>query len=238
MVFYRLRQVSMLLFWRMLLFSWALAFFSYTAQAQTITSTATSPSTPSSWQETTNPFAITPSGLGGSDTLPSSCLLSKGGNPLDGATAGTQCGSSSPAVLDTGTGISQGAGNPINVIYGNKYQLEVDMPALPGVLGLELVRHYNSQNAKLDQRPGLLGHGWTLSYQGSLSIDHELVTIHQADGSSVTFQCKDEAIVQCTSPNALQGTLAKTQLAGKEHWKWRWPNGRVLRFDEVHRLRR
>jgi Domain of unknown function (DUF6531) len=36
----------------------------------------------------------------------------------------------------------EAAGNPINVTNGNKYQREVDMPALPGVLGLELVRHY------------------------------------------------------------------------------------------------
>ncbi|MES2317827.1 MAG: DUF6531 domain-containing protein [Pseudomonadota bacterium] len=35
-------------------------------------------------------------------------------------------------------------GNPIHVITGNKYQREVDLPALPGVLGLEIVRHYNS----------------------------------------------------------------------------------------------
>ncbi len=50
----------------------------------------------------------------------------------------------SPAVQPADSLPSAAAGNPINIITGNKYQREVDMAALPGVLGLELVRHYNS----------------------------------------------------------------------------------------------
>jgi len=58
---------------------------------------------------------------------------------------GDTCGGSGVASQGNSSGTNQGAGNPINIINGNKYQKEVDMPALPGVLGLEIVRHYNSQ---------------------------------------------------------------------------------------------
>lgn len=56
-----------------------------------------------------------------------------------------------------------GVGNPINVITGNKYQKEVDLPALPGVLGLEIVRHYNSSLSGPRALPGPVGRGWRLS---------------------------------------------------------------------------
>ena len=59
-----------------------------------------------------------------------------GGNPK---------GNGCPGVASLpGGGANSGAGNPINVMTGNKYQREDDLPALPGVLGLEIVRHYNS----------------------------------------------------------------------------------------------
>src|SRR5690606_37635758 len=57
---------------------------------------------------------------------------------------GAPCGDAGPATQPLGDGSGPGAGNPVNVATGNKYQRETDMPALPGVLGLELVRHYNS----------------------------------------------------------------------------------------------
>ncbi len=63
------------------------------------------------------------------------------------------------------------AGNPIDVTTGNKFQREVDMPALPGVLGLELVRHYNSSSARADGAPTMIGRGWRLSYDWRLRFD-------------------------------------------------------------------
>jgi hypothetical protein len=56
--------------------------------------------------------------------------------------AGSPCDGAGPASQGNPSGTNQGAGNPINVITGNKYQQETDLPALPGVLGLEIVRHY------------------------------------------------------------------------------------------------
>jgi len=63
---------------------------------------------------------------------------------------GATCGGAGPATLGSGTGVNVGAGNPVNVINGNKYQREVDMAPLPGTLGLEIIRHYNSTSS----RPG------------------------------------------------------------------------------------
>lgn len=39
------------------------------------------------------------------------------------------------------------------------------MPALPGVPGLEIVRHYNSAYSKPGNRTGSIGRGWRLSYE-------------------------------------------------------------------------
>ena len=60
------------------------------------------------------------------------------------------------------------AGNPLNVMSGNKFQREVDMAALPGVLGLELVRYYNSEESLPASQRGILGRGWRLSYEAEL----------------------------------------------------------------------
>ena len=74
----------------------------------------------------------------------------------------TSCAASSPASV-AGGGPDVGAGNPINVITGNKYQREEDLPALPGVLGLENVRHYNSAYVKPATPNGPMGRAWELA---------------------------------------------------------------------------
>ena len=80
-----------------------------------------------------------------------------------------------------------GVGNPINVITGNKYQREVDMPALPGVLGLEIVRHYNSDFSSPNIANGILGRGWKLGYETSLYAIGNTIQIMQADGTRIIF---------------------------------------------------
>lgn len=64
---------------------------------------------------------------------------------------------------------------------GNKYQREEDMPALPGVLGLEIVRHYNSAFSGPGHPNGPLGRGWRLSYET------ELVDRWGTDGRKLHF---------------------------------------------------
>ena len=58
-----------------------------------------------------------------------------GGQSCTPSPGGATCDGSGPAAQGNGSNTDQGAGNPINLINGNKYQREVDMPALPGVLG-------------------------------------------------------------------------------------------------------
>jgi YD repeat-containing protein len=91
------------------------------------------------------------------------------------------------------------AGNPLNVLSGNKFQREVDMPALPGVLGLELVRYYNSEESLPTSQRGILGRGWRLSYDAELSVDARgnTITLHQADGTRVGYY---KSPLQDTSP--------------------------------------
>ena len=52
--------------------------------------------------------------------------------PSPGATCDS--GDEAPASQPLGVGVNLDAGNPINVINGNKYQREEDLPALPGVV--------------------------------------------------------------------------------------------------------
>lgn len=105
---------------------------------------------------------------------------------------GSPCG-----VQNTGTG------HPINLVNGNKYKAEVDMPALPGVLGLELVRHYNSEYSRVlpheasgkarNSNIGVLGRGWRLNYdrrilwQGENTPRGDLLTLIEGDGRRLLF---------------------------------------------------
>jgi hypothetical protein len=91
-------------------------------------------------------------------------------DPLIGQTCGPAngtgdtCDGSGVASQGNTSDTNLGAGNPINVVNGNKYQQEVDLPAPPDVLGLEIVRHYNSGWNGL----GATSHGWRLSYETRL----------------------------------------------------------------------
>jgi RHS repeat-associated protein len=82
------------------------------------------------------------------------------------------------------------AGNPLNTLTGNKFQTEVDMPALPGVLGLELVRYYNSELAGIQGGRGALGRGWRLSYDAQLVVspDAKVITHIAPDGTYTRYQ--------------------------------------------------
>ncbi len=150
--------------------------------------------------------------------------------------AGAPCDGSGPASQGNSSGTDQGAGNPIHVITGNKYQQETDLPALPGVLGLEIVRHYNSALAGPDASPGILGRGWRLSYETDLYAIGNTLQIVQADGTRVIFIRDPKNPSQCATSDPARGTLAITRSARGEEYVWRWRNGRVLHFDHRGKL--
>lgn len=75
---------------------------------------------------------------------------------------------------------------PVNCSTGVFWHEFTDV-SIPGRgVPLKLTRTYSSINAELD---GLFGHGWSSSYEMSLSVDAETgaATVHEEGGSSVTF---------------------------------------------------
>lgn len=113
-----------------------------------------------------------------------------------------------------------GAGNPINWLSGNKYQRDTDLPARRSNPGIELVRHYNSQ----DTRPSALGRGWSFSYDTRLVQAGARWQILQADGSTLVWP----GTLDSPAPSSY-GTLRPHQ----NGWRWRWPNGQTLWFDRL-----
>ncbi|OZI66266.1 DUF6531 domain-containing protein [Bordetella genomosp. 11] len=170
--------------------------------------------------------------------------------PRQGACTAGRLGQPCPAGDTAAQGapaptLNLGAGNPIHLVSGNKYQREVDLPGPGGRVGLEIVRHYNS----MDPRTGLLGRGWMLSYDTRLYAHaaYDKVQILQADGSRMDFRC-DAA---CRPLGHARGRLVQAEHAGEARavpregdvarqvrWRWHWPDGRTLHFDAAGRLAR
>ncbi len=144
---------------------------------------------------------------------------------------GPPCGTSGIASGARGNEIGVGAGNPINLITGNKYQREVDMAPLPGELGLEIVRHYNSSHSGAKAPLGLIGRGWRLSYETHLNDAPDNIQIIQGDGTLAIFPRDAKHPALCVSVNALDGKVIVEGDGKGRHYIWHWMNGRVLRFD-------
>ncbi|MCW5255085.1 hypothetical protein D5038_01490 [Verminephrobacter aporrectodeae subsp. tuberculatae] len=164
-----------------------------------------------------------------------------GGGVCSPTPGGATCGSPGPASQGNTSGTNQGAGNPIHVISGNKYQREEDMPALPGLLGLEIVRHYNSQYGRSNVPPGILGRGWKLSYETDLYDIGNTVQIVQADGTRIIFKKTAQDPSQCASEQPDNGVVS-IRNAGRtprtQQYLWRWTDGRELLFNHRGRLMR
>lgn len=141
---------------------------------------------------------------------------------------------SQPAAMAS---VNVGAGNPINVMTGNKYQREEDLPALPGVLGLEIVRHYNSLYSNSGAAPGLLGRGWKLSYETQLVVNGPALQVFQADGSSLMFSRDLVDPARAGAADPANGAIAiRRNRRGGEDYVWRWIDGRELSFDQKGKL--
>ncbi|OEZ95413.1 putative deoxyribonuclease RhsA [Janthinobacterium sp. HH107] len=163
-------------------------------------------------------------------TLPArACGPEPGGppSPCSGAVAGVG-GSGGP---------DAGAGNPINVITGNKYQREEDLPALPGVLGVEIVRHYNSAYSKPGSPNGPMGREWKLSYETELIDKDGRIQILQADGARVIFDRDRRHPGLCSTALPAHGRLTLApQANGASDYTWTLPDGRRLHFNTFGKL--
>lgn len=116
------------------------------------------------------------------------------------------------------------------------------MAALPGELGLEVVRHYNSRYAIDDMPPGLFGRGWQLSYETLLYVRPEALYVVQADGTRVTFNRDPNNPALCATRDPARGRMRVERSAGgaETGYVWEWTHGpgagRRLSFDKAGRL--
>lgn len=115
-------------------------------------------------------------------------------------------------------GLNLGAGNPIHIATGNKYQKEIDLPANATAPGIEIIRHYNG----LDGRVSALGLGWSLSYDTRLFYAGGNWQIVQADGSRIAFS---------NTGGAPQANKHGSLKAAGKYRIWTWPTGRQLWFN-------
>ena len=187
--------------------------------------------------------------------------------------------SDGPASQSDSGGIDVAIGNPVHALTGAKAQTEFDAAPAPGVLGLEIRRHYSSAYATVD---GPFGAGWTLSYDTRLHRVGKTAQIIQADGRRIIFQVGGRSSAPtCTAERPDDGDLnvlvsspeaiaaagdqskadqskadrsradrsradrragikgasvpasAATQAAARvTGYRWRWPDGREIDFDE------
>jgi RHS repeat-associated protein len=151
-----------------------------------------------------------------------------------GNTGSPSCGEQNVASQSNQSQTNQGAGNPINVITGNKYQRENDLPALPGLMGIEIVRHYNSLHMGLGQ----IGYGWRLSYETDLQVVRNQIYITQADGSRVIFNRSSINPSDCACQNPAQGHVMIYHTPKGDEYTWYWLDGKQLHFNQQGKLTR
>jgi len=154
--------------------------------------------------------------------------------PAGGGTC--SIGTEEPASLPLASSLNVGAGNPINVMSGNKYLREEDMPALPGVLGLEIVRHYNSIVSGVRAPVGIIGRGWKLSYETQLLVATGGMQIVQADGAVSNFSRDVLRPTVAVGSNPANGIIRAERRKGREEYVWHWTDGRELTFDHRGKL--
>jgi RHS repeat-associated protein len=171
---------------------------------------------------------------------------------------GAQCRDTSGGRSTTFT--ATGAGNPIDVTTGNKYQYETDLE-YPGGLAIGFSRHYNS----VATGGAALGPGWTHDFETSLSREQRgdvaIVRVYQSDGrvlefhpaprvgggpvsyrgAAPTFGLVEEDAASLERLRRIVGKRATardgTDASAERPWVWRWPDGRRLTFDGRGRLR-
>ena len=167
-------------------------------------------------------------------------VTATGTNGTNSSNSSSSSGSSSAASCTSGTGnpanSCASAGNPINLITGNKYQRDVDLPALPGVLGLEIVRHYNSLFAMPGVPNGVLGRGWRLSYEVDLYVVGSTIQIVEPDGHRVIFSRDPLNPSRCSTPDPANGSIATRHTDRGEAYLWTRGDGAVWDFNEQKKL--
>jgi RHS repeat-associated protein len=124
------------------------------------------------------------------------------------------------------SGLSPYVGNPIHAGTGNKFQRESDYTS--PVSPLSFVRYYNS----LDDRVGVMGHGWRHSYERAIELNSSgnTASVIRADGKTYTYKLNSGAWT--TDPD-VTSTLSR---AGDGSWSFTLASGTVENYDAEGKL--
>lgn len=154
---------------------------------------------------------------------------STGNNGTPGCPANQGAG-----IVDT-LSTDQGAGNPINVLNGNKFEQATDIQAVGDDYALRLNRYYNSRSS---QR-GMLGIGWRHDYEMQLQDIDDQIDIIQADGRKISFTKTAAALGSSTlfvtryvADKSELGYIERSQSSNpsKATWIWTLPTGKQFEF--------
>jgi RHS repeat-associated protein len=156
---------------------------------------------------------------------------------LIAATSWAQCNPSAqccPSSVGSGSPACNSAvGNPVNLAYGTKHQVETDIAAQPGVLGLQLLRHYNSQDAVIGRDVSGLGPGWRWSLDERLTIAPDGSIVEYEDGTGLRRVMKRHAPGRYRTGYAPFLELNReTSAEGASFFQLRLDPQRTLRFNK------
>jgi YD repeat-containing protein len=105
------------------------------------------------------------------------------------------------------------------------------------VLGLAIVRHYNSAFSTPASRAGALGRGWRLGYDTSLDVGRaNRLTLLHADGALVHFA---RGIVESTrfvASDAAHGSITVRASGATREYLWTRSDAQQWSFDAAGRL--
>lgn len=115
--------------------------------------------------------------------------------------------------------INLGAGNPVHLASGNKYQYETDLLPSASWPLLAITRHYSAQN----RRESFMGQGWHSDFDMRIRLRGPETIIEQADGSAIPFRVLGPGLHAASANGQLQ--------AHADGWRWRRDHGQQLDFN-------
>jgi RHS repeat-associated protein len=102
-------------------------------------------------------------------------------------------------------------GDPVDCATGNLTESQTDLSVGGRGVPLALTRTYNSQATIEEGSAGMFGFGWSSSFSDHLEINKTLkmVTVVQANGSTVVFEGNPETVGELKSPRWAQAKLSR-----------------------------
>jgi RHS repeat-associated protein len=120
-------------------------------------------------------------------------------------------------------------GKSVDCASGNETEQQTDISIGGRGPGLHIVRSYNGLSAAEAKEAGPWGYGWTGSYDATIEVGTETVTVHQDNGSAVTFY---KSGTEYTQGGWVQARLVKSG----SNYIYTLPNQTKLEFNSEDRL--